>query len=223
MHEIPEERTLRFDHAEIQQVLYTSLSPLRRRILHHHAGEALTERFKTAPANVAERLAYHFYEAGELEQAIIYSNHAARQAQVAYANEIALMWYNKTLDMLKQLKPEEANTSQSLRLSIYKSLGKVLTLMGQYGKALEYYTLARAILTTERSLPAQTSHLADLCYQTARTYERRSEYNLALEWLEEGWAYLDESKESLELTRICYLSGGGSYAFGPITNKPTPY
>ena len=63
--EAPGDTTLRFRHAEIQQVLYQELSALRRRLLHRQAGEALELRYLTDPRRMAEELAYHFAEAGE--------------------------------------------------------------------------------------------------------------------------------------------------------------
>jgi tetratricopeptide (TPR) repeat protein len=101
--EAPGETTLRFRHAEIQQVLYQELSTLRRRLLHRQAGEALELRYLTDPRRMAEELAHHFGEAGEAEKTLIYSIQAARHADQAYASQTALMWYERALSMLDQL------------------------------------------------------------------------------------------------------------------------
>lgn len=110
--EAPGETMLRFSHAEIQQVLYEELSTLRRRMLHRQAGEALERRYLTDPRRMAEELAHHFLEAGELEKALIYSIQAARHADKAYASQTALMWYGRALEVLDQLGLEESTQHQ---------------------------------------------------------------------------------------------------------------
>lgn len=63
--EIPGEQQLRFRQAEIQYVIYADLGPLRRRLLHRKAGEALEQRAAGKTNAFAEELAYHFGEAAE--------------------------------------------------------------------------------------------------------------------------------------------------------------
>ncbi len=124
--EAPGETTLRFTHAEIQQVLYEELSSLRRRLLHRQAGEALEVRYLADPRRMAEELAHHFYEASELEKALIYSIQAARHADQAYASSTALMWYGRALDVLNQLDLKESTQIQmfDLHLARERLLGR---------------------------------------------------------------------------------------------------
>ncbi len=213
--EVRGDTELCFCHAEIHQVLYADLSPLRHRLLHRQAGESLERRAQPEPERFAEELAHHFDEAGEFKRAIGYSIEAARQAQAAYANEAALSWYKRTLEMLDQLGPEEAARFESLQLSAHVGLGEVSDLVSRYDEALEHYASARAILeaktletapSRQRSVERSRRSLADLCRQTARVCERRGEYDRALEWLEKGLSYLDENEPSVEIVRIYNLS-----------------
>lgn len=80
--ETPGGNALHFRQAEIQYVIYNDLGPLRRRLLHRKAGEALEMRVGTETERLAEELAYHFSKAGEVEKAAKYSAQVARQAQV---------------------------------------------------------------------------------------------------------------------------------------------
>jgi predicted ATPase len=73
---------LRFRQTEIQYVIYDDLGPLRRRLLHRKAGEALEMRAGPGAEHLAEEMAYHFSKAGEIEKAAQYSAQVARQAQV---------------------------------------------------------------------------------------------------------------------------------------------
>jgi anti-anti-sigma factor len=206
--EVPGDTLLRFRHTEIQRVLYDDLSPLRRRMLHGQAAEVLERLSLPEPERIAEELAYHFRSAGEYERALAYSLPAGREAQAAYANGTAMVWYQRTLEMLDQVAPDQAIAFEVTRLLAHQYLGEVLTLVGRYDEAMEHCTAALALLERGTTLTRdQSRHLAALSYQTAQVCERRGEYDLALAWLEKGLNYLDEKDPSIELVRIYNLSG----------------
>ncbi|MBN1484184.1 MAG: tetratricopeptide repeat protein [Chloroflexia bacterium] len=205
--EVPGDTLFRFHHKEIQHVLYSDLSPLRRRKLHRQAGEALERLSRSSPERIAEELAHHWSEAGEFERAVIHSMVAARQAQAAYANEAALMWYRRALDMLGQINVDSPLPVQELCLEIHQSLGAVLSLMGRNSEALGHCKAAWAMLQAPPQSADKARAWADLCRQTAFIYFTQSEYELALEWLERGMRYLDENEPSAELARIHIVSG----------------
>jgi hypothetical protein len=50
-----------------------------------------------------------------------------------------LNWYNLALEVLDQLDPEEAKPFQPLKLSVFRSKGAVLQLVGQWAEAEEIY------------------------------------------------------------------------------------
>ncbi len=212
--EVGGDAQLRFRHAGIQSALYDDLGPVRRRLLHRQAAQALERRAGPEPARLAGELAHHFGQAGDYEPAVGYAVEAGRQAQAAYANEDADLWYSRALDMVEQLGPERASEFQPLRLADHESLGQVLALLGRYDEALAHYAAARALLEAETESPEQARHLADLCRQTAAVHERRCEYDVALEWLERGLGYLDEDKATIEMARIYLLQAGVHYRRG---------
>lgn len=120
---------LRFSHSEIQQVLYESLSSLKRRLLHREAGEAMEKRYLPEPERIAASLAYHFFLAGELEKGLIYSIQAATQAESVGARQDALIWYTQALDALDQLSMDDITRQQRFELllareRIYNDLGE---------------------------------------------------------------------------------------------------
>jgi anti-anti-sigma factor len=208
--EAPGDMSLRFSHAEIQYVLYTDMGPLRRRMLHHQAGEALEQSAQPEPERIADQLAHHFSEAHEFERALIYSLQAARQGRAAYANEAALLWYSRTLELLKQLGLDEASSFQPIWLSTHRALGEVLALVGRYDEALTHYDSALALIKIHMLSPAQVRQLADLYCQIAQVHGKRGEYDLALEWVEKGLNYLDENELTIEMARL-YLVGAQSF------------
>lgn len=208
--EAPGGDALRFSHAEMQYVLYADMGPLRRRMLHRQAGEALERSAQPQPEHIADQLAYHFSEANEFERALVFSVQAARQAQTTYGNEAALLWYNRTLEMLKQLGLDEKSSFQPFWLLTHKSLGEVLALIGRYDEALTHYESARHIAEVEKPSNNQVSELADLCCQIALVYGKRSEYETAFKWIEKGLGYLGEAELSHERARL-YLVGAQSF------------
>ncbi len=120
--EIPDSRAFCFHHSEIHHVLYADIGPAQRRRLHQQAALVLEIRAQPDPECYAEILAYHFTEAGDLQQALIYSRQAARRAKTVYAINTAQVWYNKTLKILKSLGPTEVSQFQPIQESVLKSL-----------------------------------------------------------------------------------------------------
>jgi anti-anti-sigma factor len=112
----PGEQLLRFSHPLIQQVLYTNLSPLKQRLLHREAGEALEKQHIAEPKVICEWLAHHFLKAGEYEKALIYSIQAAAQANTVYAYQSAMRWHAHALDTADQLGLDQTNQKQRFML-----------------------------------------------------------------------------------------------------------
>ncbi|MDY7077183.1 MAG: tetratricopeptide repeat protein [Chloroflexota bacterium] len=212
--ESPGEALLRFCHPEIQDVLYADLGPPRRRLLHCRAGEALERRAGLDPEHMAEELAYHFSEAGEVERALAYSVQAAHRAEAAHANGAALLWYNQTLEMLNQLGPEKAPQFQSLRLSAHESLGDVLARIGQYDEALEHYAsalfkwLGKGPSYFDEAVPSIET--ARIYIFGAELYYRQGRYDEAISWCQKSLDIASQI-ETLEgqqaKARACYLLG----------------
>ena len=203
---------LRFRQTEIQHVIYADLGPLRRRLLHRKAGEALEHRAAGRKDSAgfagafAEELAYHFGEANEIDKTITYSLQAARQAHLAYANATALRWYARVLEVLHQAESETLDRHQESFLLAHQSSGIVLTLTGQYDEALAHYAVAQALLETQSPSDTQRQQLAELCYEIATVYELRDDYDTVFAWLQRGLETVAELGPTVEAARI-YLLG----------------
>jgi tetratricopeptide (TPR) repeat protein len=166
------------------------------------------------PARIAEELAHHFMEADEVEKALIYSIQAARRAEDAYANEAALAWYNRTLEMLDKLGLEKASEFESLRRSVHESLGEILTRSGLYDEALEHY--ASALFKWLGREPGDADE-AEAAIEAARVYLfgaelyfRQSRYDEAISWCQKSLDIVSQvsTREGQEArARACYLLG----------------
>jgi serine/threonine protein kinase/anti-anti-sigma regulatory factor len=122
-----------FNHTEIQNVLYTDLPDMRRRMLHKQAGELLEQQTVAGTDQPVEALARHFAAAGEAERALYYSYQAAENARLAYANKTALIWYQRCLDILDQR--DLTDEQNALGPAIRRSMGGLLSLTQTSGLA----------------------------------------------------------------------------------------
>ena len=114
--EAPGDTMLRFSHSEVRyHILLLDMGILRRRLLHRQAGEVMERRAGTE----AERIATWLIISAKLAslRRPLATASGARRAQAAYANESALLWCNRTLEMLDQLSPDQAPQFQSLRVA----------------------------------------------------------------------------------------------------------
>jgi predicted ATPase len=125
---VPHQSGLRFKHSYIRRVLYNNLGQLKRRLMHREAGEAL-ERCHTDTSAKAAVLANHFWHAEILDNALSYSKQAARQAEIIYASETALFWYNRALEILAQFGEDDETVQEQFELLLARE--RVHSRMGQ--------------------------------------------------------------------------------------------
>lgn len=199
----------RFKHLTTREVVYESLSFEQRRDFHRKIA-AFLERNAAAGAigEQTDLLAYHYFEGQDWQKAVEYNLMAARHAQREFANDSAVDSFERVLEAASRMEsPQDVETE---RLIARQSLGEVLTLLGRYDEALTHYAAAREMVEAEPWSIDQTRHLADLCRHTADVYERRSEFDVAFEWLNKGLGYLNEDEPTIEASQI-YLLGAGVY------------
>lgn len=197
----------RFKHLTTRDVVYESQAFEQRRNLHRRIARFIEREFAETLTEQTNLLAYHYWEGRNWAKAMEYNLLAARHAQREYANDTAVAAYRRALEAATRVDVD----TRCEQLLAHESLGAVLTLVGQYDEALGHYASARAFVEREAPSVEQMHHLADLCRKTAEVYERRSEYDVALEWLQKGLDYLDEEKPSIEAARIYHLQAGVYY------------
>jgi predicted ATPase len=104
-----------FAHTLIRETIYEQLSRTRRAQLHRMIGEAIEDAGEGEIADEsANRLAYHFTAAGDLDRACRYHAIAAAAAQRVYAVEPALAHYTAALEAGAELG-READRDPALR------------------------------------------------------------------------------------------------------------
>ena len=95
---IPETEGYRFRHALLQEAIYDELLPGERRRLHARIAEALTASGQQGPLVTAE-LAYHWYRARMLPEALVASVQAGRSAEAIGAPAEALTHYERAVEL----------------------------------------------------------------------------------------------------------------------------
>jgi hypothetical protein len=114
----------RFSHDLVRETLYDDLSPGRRARLHRRIADVLAEHYGAADEQHLAELAFHFFEAGTGDAAVVakaidYATRAGERAALALAYEEAARHYRMGLVLLDSLN----EVRDELRLEMLLSLG----------------------------------------------------------------------------------------------------
>jgi adenylate cyclase len=114
----------RFQHNLFQRYLYNELNEAERVYLHEDVGNALEKLYGDQVDEIAVPLARHFGEAGIAEKARIYLERVGRQAAVRFANDEAIAYFSRALDLTPESKPDERYALLLAREQIYGLQGE---------------------------------------------------------------------------------------------------
>jgi predicted ATPase len=191
-----------FKHALTQEVAYESLPFSRRRELHVRVGEDIEQHHAGDLAEHYGVLARHFDQGRVWDKAFAYTVKAGDRARDGFANEAALDFYRRALEIATEVKA--AAKVEAKVLSVLEAMGDIYRLIGRYAEAIEQ--LQRAI--AHRTCSAR--RCSDLLRKIAKSYELQGQYEEASQYLARGrWtlSWDEQDKRSLEMARICNLSG----------------
>ena len=134
-----------FKHALIQDAAYSTLSKKSRRVLHARIAKTLESRFAERVKAEPELLAYHYEQAGAINEAVQYWHLAARRDAAQSADAEALSHFNRTLDLLETLPKSQERHALELELLIARG-APLLTLKGYASDEIEHnYLKARSL------------------------------------------------------------------------------
>jgi class 3 adenylate cyclase/tetratricopeptide (TPR) repeat protein len=94
-----------FKHAVIQDVAYQSLLVQRRKELHRAVGRAIEELYPDRLADHYEELAHHFWQGEQWDKALDYLVKSGEKAKLAYANQVALDYFARALEVVSRVEP----------------------------------------------------------------------------------------------------------------------
>jgi tetratricopeptide (TPR) repeat protein len=129
-----------FKHALIQEVAYNSLLLRRRKEIHKRIGRATEQIYPERLEEFYEMLAYHYYEGEDWAKALEYLAKAGDKLAAAYANQEALDYYARALEVCKKLGTSALTESVDLA----KRRGLVNFTIGDFRGAIEDFNRMRA-------------------------------------------------------------------------------
>jgi len=124
----------RFTHAMFQQYLYNELGSSERRIMHGDVANVLEELYAGYMDEIAVQLARHFEEAGNDEKAIEYLTRSGDAAFRAFAQNEAVAYYTRALELSRQ-----GDVASEQLSYLYMQRGRALELNNQFERALQNY------------------------------------------------------------------------------------
>lgn len=141
------EDTYDFSHDKLREVAYAEVGPARQRLLHRWVAEALETISASDLDAVSSHLARHFELAGLQARAIPYYNLAGKSSQRVYADNEAIGYLTRALELLKSLP--QTKERDELELELLISLGPSLTVIQGYASSEVGRIYSRARLLCE--------------------------------------------------------------------------
>ena len=179
----------RFDHTKIKEVLYNEMPLELRREYHSIIARSIEELHKDDLDAVVGDLAFHYYQCRDAEKAVPSLLRAAETAKKAFANTEAIRFYREALELIGN---DRARSEERLRA--LEQLSEVHLLRGEYDRATSILDEMRAV-SKDRNVIAKTYRIA------GGVFEKRGEYDKALEELSRSASILGE-RETAEHGRI---------------------
>jgi predicted ATPase/uncharacterized protein HemY len=113
----------RFQHNLFQRYLYHELDEAERAYLHEDVGNALEELYGDRVDEIVVQLARHFDEAGRADKAVHYLRRAGVQAAGRFANDEAITYFSRALDLAPAAEPDVRYTLLLGREQVYDVQG----------------------------------------------------------------------------------------------------
>ncbi len=151
----PPDAVYLFKHALLQDAAQETLLRSRRRELHARIGAVLQERFPETAEQQPALLAYHFSEAGLVEEAVAYWGKAGRRSAGRSAMAETAAQFQKGLDQLALLPDTPERRRQELEFQT--ALGAALMIVKGYAAPATGQAYARA-----RELWSELGSLSEL-------------------------------------------------------------
>jgi DNA-binding SARP family transcriptional activator len=107
-----------FSHPHIREVAYRQISPMRRRLLHRRAAQALETVYAQGAEAMSGLVAAHYELAGDAKQAVLAYQRAAHFAKQTYAYPEAAEHLRRGLALLATLPDHDTRHRQELELQL---------------------------------------------------------------------------------------------------------
>jgi tetratricopeptide (TPR) repeat protein len=181
---------LRFQHAKIQEVIYSGMSDRWKRMLHRQAGEIIESSHEDDVEPVLFRLAYHFGRTKEYEKGIEYSISAGYKATNNFAPREAIQFFERAISLIDESRMEEKRSPE-----IIEQLGDLQELDGDYASAFGSYEKVLGIIE-------DPSAVSEVNMKIGRVFQNQGKYDEAVRAYDDAISIADDIGESLLKARI---------------------
>jgi class 3 adenylate cyclase/tetratricopeptide (TPR) repeat protein len=217
-----------FSHILTQEVVYETLLFARRRELHRALGSHMEREQERDLPSVAGTLLHHFDRAGDVPKTVTYAVMTGERAARVFANRQAIDYYTQALDALSRME----GTHAADRSALLERIGDGLEMEGRHRAATEAFSDALeawrgsapepfSLVPRDRSLDRLRE--AALCRRLGVSYERRSEYDASLEWLDRAHSLLPARSSAVRseiwASRSMALFRKGMYADAIVSGR----
>lgn len=169
-----------FRHILMSDAIYSTILRKERSSLHGQVGEVIETLYSDRLDEMVELLANHYRWSPRLDKALHYLILAGQKAARNHVNLQARQLFETSLELLGQVEHQPYQEFQ-----VYMGLGDAQAFVGEYPEARQNYQKAlQAVTGRDASLYAEESSI--LHRKIARTFERKGDYNRALECLEQA-------------------------------------
>jgi len=183
------ETALAFVNGMTRDFVYGSLRETQKKELHLKCGKVLENLYLAKTDSVLNELAYHFVRGENKELGLKYSLLAAESAEKKNNCRDAIEHYEDALKHQQQGLEKPVVSKDE----ILSRLGKLSGIIGNFDKALNYYSEAINLYKDEGKSP---DRIAKLCQEIGVIYLRKGDYEKAIEFLNEGLSVGSMSQSS---------------------------
>jgi class 3 adenylate cyclase/tetratricopeptide (TPR) repeat protein len=187
-----------FKHALTQEATYQGILERKRQEFHQQVGEGIESLYRDRIEEYYEELAHHYVRSADKEKALEYLIKAGDKSKGIYANQQAIDYYTRAMDLTDQF-PEK----REQKLSILEGLGDVYNLIGKPDEAFKSYESALNCSDERR-------RRADIYRKIANVYGSKLQPDLVLKYVDIAIEELGEDTNSVEMARI-YNTAMGMY------------
>ena len=180
----------RFAHDKLREALLADLSPEQIRALHYRVAQAI----ELAGIDLSEHVAaltYHWMMAGDPAREAHYATIAGEQAAARYANDEAIRYYARALELV---------TEAERRVPLMLALGRILQHVGRWREAEKLYG-------DVLSLTNQPELLAQVYASLGKFQTDQGLYNSAMAWLESARSTFEAQNDLSALSEVMLSIG----------------
>ena len=176
-----------------QSVLYNSLLISQRQALHWKIGIEIEKLYAENVAEYAESLCLHFEKGKDFAKAIFYNKMAADRAKKFFANEDAIYFYSRALDLSREVQTEPLVLAQ-----IYESMGDICFLIAEYSDSKNHFDSALNYIN-------DTVLQAEVYNKLGKVFERWGNYSMALDNYSKALKQINQDDEK---TIVAHITSG---------------